>query len=480
MDLFTRHRISSSRPIITIIGMIVLLWALPCHGSDPHSAVYSTDSEKIFWFMLVSDTHIGAYGEPGSERLEWLTTEGRQVINPSFIVNAGDLTDCSGWNESGYPDGPYFSEWVEYNDIVTRNGMDATFYYDLPGNHDHFGDRDFFYYLNYSIQGLATGQTQISWTRTFNFGTYHFLGINTCGNDGAEFSFLPPAYGDNAGLDAAELQFIEADLAAHQDADLTMIFGHHLIVTRETDWDYVDDDEIEAMTMTALSYGADELIGLMDRYAPLMYAYGHSHVYREEFFTMDMDEGVLYLNAASMTKNDSKNYNVIAIDNNGISTVAPTMGVWPVVLITAPLDKNLGMRNDPFTANPTDITGESTPIRALVFDRNAVQRVEYRMYQITESLGETVGSAVEEVSAQADDEAIWFPMTQVATVHPYYPYLWTADCPNPLEGGVYTIMVRAVGSTTQRDSVPTAFPAAPVDDQGSCFIQGVSPSRPAI
>lgn len=472
MDFFSMHRISNPRSIMAVIGMLVLLWVQPSYGSNPHSAVYSTDSEKIFWFILASDTHIGAYGKPAGERLQWLVDEAKRVINPSFIVNTGDLTDCSGWHESGYPDGPYPAEWQEYNRIVTEYGMTPDFYYDLPGNHDHFGDRDFYYYLNYSIQGLATTQTQFSWDRTFDFGTYHFLAINTNGNDGAEFSFLPPAYGDNAGLDSAELAFIEADLAdpENREADLTMIFGHHLIVTRETDWSYFNDDELEATTMTALFYGADELIALMNRYSPLMYAYGHSHVYREEFFTKDMSEGVIYLNAASMTKNESKNYNIIAIDNNGISTVAPTIGVWPAVLITAPLDKNLGMRNDPYTAHAEDLTDGATPIRALVFDPNPVQRVDYRMYRVTESTGETVGNAVEEVSGRADNEDMWFSMTRVAVDHPVYPYLWTADCPNPLEGGVYTIEVRAVGTSTQRDSVPTAFPADPVDDQGSCFI----------
>jgi hypothetical protein len=450
---------------------LLFLGALcPVHASDPHSASYSTDDDNIFWFIQTSDVHIGARGVPGSENLAWLVSEAKDVIDPSFIVVTGDLTDSSNWNEMGYPDGPHIEEWEEYRDIVLNNGMDADFYYDLPGNHDHFGDETFYYYLNYSIQGFATGQTQVSWTRNFDFGTYHFLGINTCGHDGADFSMLPPTYGDNAGLDTAELEYIQDELEANKDADLTMIFGHHLIQKRETDWTYVTGDALEEMTMTALIYGGDALTALMEYYHPLMYAYGHSHVYREEFFVKDMSEGVFYLNVASLSKNDEKNYNIIAIDNNGISTTPHTVGVWPAVIITAPLDKNLGMENDPYTADAADLTVGATPIRALVFDKNPVTRVDYRMYKTTQDVGDIVGTGVSILGGLVESEDMWCSMTQVDPSHPDYPYLWEADCPNPLEGGDYTIEVRASGSTTQRDAVPTAFPADPVDDEGICFI----------
>jgi 3',5'-cyclic AMP phosphodiesterase CpdA len=478
LNMFLTIRSKESMAVSAALVCLFFFGALcPVQASDPHCASYSTDSEKIFWFVQTSDVHIGARGYPGSENLEWLVTEAKNVIKPSFIVVTGDLTDSSDRNEMGYPDGPHIEEWEEYWDIVNTDGINPDFYYDLPGNHDHFDDENFDYYLSNSIQGLATGQTQFSWTRTFDFGTYHFLGINTCGNDGAEFSMLPPTYGDNAGLDTDELKFIADDLEDNKNADLTMIFGHHLIVKRETDWSYLTGDALEEMTMTALIYGADAFTALMEYYHPLMYAYGHSHVYREEFFIKDMTEGVIYLNVASLSKNDEKNYNIIAIDNNGISTTPHTVGVWPAVIITAPLDRNLGMENNPYTADVEDLTGTSTPIRALVFDTNPVTRVDYRMYKITEDVGDIVGTGVGLVGGLVESEDMWCPMTQVAPSHPSYPYLWVSDCPNPLEGGDYTIEVRATGSSVQRDAVPTAFPADPVDDEGLCFITSAGSGR---
>jgi hypothetical protein len=463
--------------LATLLLLFLLSTVCPLKASDPYSASYSTDNDRIFWFIMMSDIHIGAEDSHGSENLEWMLTEAKDVINPSFIVAAGDLTDSTNWSVLGYPDGPHIEEWAEYLAILVRNGIDENFYYDLPGNHDHFGDQNFNYYLNHSIQGVATGQTQFSWTRTFNFGTYHFLGINTCGNDGADFSMLPPNYGDNAGLDSAELLFIEQELSNHSSADLTLVFGHHLIVKRSIDLTDLTLDEMEAMTMTALSYGADEFVALMDYYNSLIYGYGHSHVYREEFFINNMADGVVYLNVASLAKSDENNYNIIAIDCNGISTVPQTMRTWPVVIITAPLDKNLGMKNNPYTSGVADNSGNSTPIRALVFDKEPIMRVEYRMYKIQEPLGDIVEDGIRQVGRGLD--AVWHPMNQVASVHPNFPYLWEADCANPLEGGDYSIEVRAIGSTIQYDNIPTAFPAAPIEDEGTCFITSAAAGNPS-
>lgn len=469
MLYWNRAKIPKSA-LAAIFILLFLSTVCPLKASDPYSASYCRDTDRIFWFIIMSDIHIGAEDGHGSGSLEWIITEAKDVINPSFIIAAGDLTDSTNWSELGFPDGPHSEEWEEYRDILVRNDIDENFYYDLPGNHDHFGDKNFKYYLNYSIQGVATGQTQFSWTRSFDFGTYHFLGINTCANDGEDFSLLPPNFGDNAGLDSAELSFIKQELSDHSSAELTMVFGHHPIVKRPADLTDPSSEEVEALRMTALSYGADEFAGLMDSYCALMYGYGHSHLYHEEFFIKDMAEGLIYLNMASLAKSDENNYNIIAIDCNGISTISQTIRTWPAVIITAPLDKNLGMRNNPYTSGVADNIGDIAPIRALVFDKEPVTSVEYRTYKIQESHGKMVEVGIGQVGGSLD--VVWQPMNQVAPDHPYFPYLWEADSADPLEGEGYTVEVRAIGSTTQFDAIPTSIPADPVDDGGgaTCFI----------
>ncbi|MDY7030813.1 MAG: metallophosphoesterase [Thermodesulfobacteriota bacterium] len=388
-------------------------------ASDPLSAYYSSDNDRIFWFILISDAQIGAYNGNGSENLEWIVTEAKDVIEPEFIVNEGDLTDSTNWDSDLWPDGPWQDEWEEYLSILETNEVDSSFYYDIPGNHDHYNDEYFDYYLSYSIQGRATGQTQISWTRTFDFGTYHFLGINTAGNDGAGFNLWPiDNFGDHAGLDETELQFIEEELKQNKDVDLTLIFGHHPIEKRSSEW-----------TDTALSEGADEFVELMNQYGVLMYGYGHTHTYREEVFTQGMTEGVLYLNTKSIYSSDESQYTLIAIDCNGLSVVPVDLRTWPVVLITAPLDTGLGGGN-PFVYPVPKF--HSNPIRALVFDESPITSVQYRI----------------------DETSDWYPMTRVET----NPHLWEGQWDATLlsdEG--YTIEVQATGSSTRSDSITIGF-----------------------
>jgi len=470
----TRWRIAFSAVLPLFLMLIA---AFPLHSGSPGSAYYSAENDRIFWFAIISDIHIGAHGYSGSENLLWFLDEARDVINPLFIVNTGDLTDSTNWDTDIYPDGPHLEEWVQYKAIVDASGVTPDIYYDLPGNHDHYSDANFDYYLAYSLQGSATGQTQFSWREDLGFGTYHFLGVNTCGNDGAQFSLAPPYYGDNAGLDHVELTYINDELVANSDADLTMIFGHHAIDTRSPDlrdWALRDAQE---WTETALRSGADEFVSLMESYDVLMYGYGHSHIYREEFFVRDMTMGTIYLNVGSLTKSDADHYSIVAIDCNGISTTSHTLGVWPAVIITAPLDKNLGMKNNPYTTGVVDLSGDTAPVRALVFDKVPVTSVEYRMYQLLDSGGEFVQGGLGVISEFMKSQGMWQPMTQVDAGHASYPYLWEADCPTPLTGGTYTLEVRATGSTTQKDSIPTAFPSLPVDDNKNmwCFITAASP-----
>ena len=198
---------------------------LPLSAGDPHSAYYSPDTDKLLWFIHASDIHMGTSGSTDSTNLQWLTGQARNVINPSFIVVTGDLTDSTNGNIFGYPNGPYQAEWDQYKNILSRR-VNANIYFDIPGNHDAYNDQYFNYYLANSVQGRATGRTQASWTRTGSRGKYHFLGINTADNTGDPFSIFWP-YGDNAGLDSSELSFISGEMTANPDAKLTLVFGHH-------------------------------------------------------------------------------------------------------------------------------------------------------------------------------------------------------------------------------------------------------------
>jgi hypothetical protein len=409
-----------------LISVVILFWLLAgLHTSsfagNPHSAYYSPEHDKIFWFIHVADLHIGTRGTNDSNNLTWLVSTAKAVIEPEFIVAAGDLTDSTNGNFLGIPNGPYQTEWNEYKQILSTYGINKDNYYDIPGNHDAYNDRYFDYYRANSIQGSYTHPIQISWIRQFGLETYHFLGVNTADNTGAAFSLKWP-YGDYAGLDTGELSFIEQELKDHGDATLTLIFGHHPIRHKG------------ASTDTYLYYGADQFINLMDTYGVSLYGYGHLHVFSEEFFTDSgkMSEGVYYLDVASLGKSSQDQYNIIAIDCDGISIINKDIRSWPAVMITTPLNVNLGVVNNPYTYDVPNSSANT--IRALVFDQNQVNSVQYRI-----------------------NGGAWYPMQQVSAVPPRHPHLWEASWnASALPEGPCTIEVMASSASgTSADMIST-------------------------
>ncbi len=380
-------------------------------ASDPYSAYYGSYNDRLFWFVHISDIHIGASGAQDSTNLNWLVTQAKSVIQPSFIVATGDLTDST---DGGlFPNGPYQSEWNQYRSIVDGS-VSADSYYDLPGNHEAYNDRYFTYYRLNSIQGRATNATQVSWTRSFTFGTYLFIGLNTADNTGSGFSIFPP-YGDHAGLDAAELSFIDSELRAHAGANLNLIFGHHPIVPTGNSSD------------TYLYYGATELEALMNSYLTSLYGFGHTHVFDERFFTKGITNsaGVFYFNVASLGKSSGNNFTLKAIDCDGLSSVTQTVNTWPLVLITAPLDSHLGGVENPYNYPVYNTAGN--PIRALVFDPGTISRVEYRI----------------------DDTGSWYPMSPTG-LSQVWSALWDASA---LLQGDHSIRVQATTSSGVRSNI---------------------------
>ena len=104
----------------------------------------------------------------------------------------------------------------------------------------------------------------------------------------------------------------------------------------------------------------------MNSYGASLYGYGHTHVSSEKFFTQNMTDGVFYFNVSALGKDSPNQYTVTAIDCNGISSVTQTVGTWPVVLITAPMDRRSGRYCQSLCVYGDN--GASNPIRALVFD----------------------------------------------------------------------------------------------------------------
>ena len=87
---------------IWVAGLILFLSGVnsPSSAGQPFPAYYSPDNDRVFWFIHLSDIHIGALGSQDSQNLQWIVTDGATVIDPSFIVASGDLTDSTGLFQS--------------------------------------------------------------------------------------------------------------------------------------------------------------------------------------------------------------------------------------------------------------------------------------------------------------------------------------------------------------------------------------------
>ena len=242
--------------------------------------------------------------------------------------------------------------------------------------------------------------------------------MNTADNTGAAFSIFWP-YGDYAGLDSSELAFIATELGAHPTAKLTLVFGHHPLAATGNSQD------------TYIYYGLNEFVSYLNSNGASLYGYGHTHASSESFYTAGMTEGVFYFNVSALGKDSPNQFTVTAIDCNGIASVTQTAGTWPVVLITAPMDKNLGKNVNPYTYSVTN--SAANPIRALVFDTGAVNQVQYRI--------DLAGS--------------WYPMQRTAATNLSYPHLWEASWnASALASGEHTIEVQAsTASGVRTDTV---------------------------
>ncbi|MBM4373319.1 MAG: metallophosphoesterase, partial [Deltaproteobacteria bacterium] len=335
-------------PARTVALLLTLACLHPRTAAGWPEVQYLDHPGDLTWFVAFSDTHVGAsdllYGSKDLVRLGWATTELVSVVEPAFVVNAGDLTDASGLGP--IPTGQIETEWIEYAETLAAGGMDAAFYHDLPGNHDHYGDGDLSHYRTWSVSGASDDQVNHAWTFTTPATGYLALGLATCASDGQPSPF------DNAGLDEVDRAFVTDTMAQHPAEPLVVVFGHHPV--------------------SALDEGRDFLEELLSQDRVGLYLYGHTHDY-----AVFWDLGALHVNVRSLTKNDNLHVALVALDGRGLSLRVFDEGDWPQVLITAPLDRDLGGGNATAAPIPWHLT--AAPLRALAFDPSGVAAVEWNV-----------------------------------------------------------------------------------------------------
>jgi hypothetical protein len=93
-------------------------------------------------------------------------------------------------------------------------------------------------------------------------------------------------------------------------------------------------------------------VGPLDSSGTSLYSYGHTHASSQQFYSQGMGDGVFYFNVSALGKGSPNQYTVGAMDCHGLSALTQAVGTWPVVLITAPMDRTLGGANPTPTRPP--------------------------------------------------------------------------------------------------------------------------------
>jgi hypothetical protein len=328
------------------VALALLAHPGPAHAGDPFLAEYTSDPTRIFWFVQITDTHIDNFLYVGEvEQLELALNEAVDVIQPFLVVNTGDLTDhTDGINYLGPPN---LAEWILYRSITDDAGMGPDIYFDIPGNHDFYGD-DGSFYLAHAVQGVAQGTTQPDMTLDLPFGTYHFVSGATPHNDSPP---LPWPF-DNKAFTDAELDEVEAHLMAHMDARLTFMFGHH--------------------DLEDCSRGGD-FRQLMIDYGAAHYAHGHEHD-----LGMRENLGILRFRCSALGQKATENICIWAVDADTVSWgITDATNPWPAAVITAPADAMLGTDDsipNPY-APPVPQACTDAPVRVMAWDASGVSEV---------------------------------------------------------------------------------------------------------
>ncbi|HEY3355814.1 MAG TPA: hypothetical protein VGQ83_21355 [Polyangia bacterium] len=317
-------------------------------------AYYADDADGVFYFLHLSDSHIGAitsgpYADDHNshDHLVWGLGEAVQVVQPVFVVMTGDLTDASWSIVPAY--GPQQDEWDTYKSIVAAAGMTPTFYYDVIGNHDLYADQDGPHYLANSLQGQTHHSWHFDWTHSTSRGDYYFFAMNNIGNYMAPFT-----YGIGEVTDA-EFNALQAGVLAHTSAPLTIVFGHQPI-DRPANWQRMGD-----------------LLGQHGAY----YVHGDTHERHEKLVGQVVVNEITALGKGDQTTGqDNDNFAIVAIDHDAfIYRSGTTMAPWPFVVITAPVSHDLHDGADnPYAYKPC-LHSTTSPVRALVFSKDPLTGV---------------------------------------------------------------------------------------------------------
>ena len=347
--------------------------------------ILSGEDYDIFWWIHISDTQFvwwNYYSDANGPRwsriqdAEYFFNTTAKVINPVCIINSGDLVDSDYVSYMSINSGQNQEEWELYNTTISNSVWNHTNYFYIVGNHDIYYDEGFTYYLNYSIAGSYTNTDQYHVNLELPFGNYSFYLLSTTEDYGLAFPF-----GLGGHMSNNELEWFENKLMAHDDANVSFVFGH----------------QPPFEVFSSRSPSGNTMIELMDEHGVDFYGTGHGH-----------DNNYQKINGMAAVETtklhaDKVSYRIVAVDNDGISSsVQSGLQEFPVGIITNPIDEH-------YAIGDFDIKSEQhqnpDKIRTLAFDPDGIASVVWRHDGMEDGVWKTM-IHVESALYEADWEDI--------------------------------------------------------------------------
>ena len=279
-----------------------LLWTVS--GGIPRAGLLGqAQAATGFSFVQISDTHLGFNTAPNPDPAATLqeSLAAARAATPSLMLHTGDVTHLSRAGE--------FDRAVQ---IIGSAGIECRY---IPGEHDVVEDDGNSFYARFPAGKDRGGAS------SFDAGGVHFIALN---------NVMDVKPGKLGTLGAAQLAFLEQDLAGRSASTPIVVFSHMPLYVLYEAWGWGTEDGAQALA-------------LLRRFGSVTVLNGHIHQ------TMQKVEGTLAFHSGRSTAFPQNQPGVgrpgpmrdVPAEQLrrmlGISRVARVPGETPLAVVSQPL-----------------------------------------------------------------------------------------------------------------------------------------------
>jgi hypothetical protein len=209
----------------TMAGGVASSITLDAAQAAPKSEV------KPFTFLQVSDSHIGFAKDPNPDARatfrEAVSKIKAMPVKPDFIIHTGDITQLS-----------KAAEFDDADQILKEAGLTV---FHVPGEHDMLDEGNGRAFLDRYGNGAGQGVLGDGWY-SFDHNGAHFVAL---------INVKELKAGGMGHLGAAQLEWLQKDLAGLRSSTPVIVFTHVPMWTVYEQWGWGTDDAAQALSLLA-------------------------------------------------------------------------------------------------------------------------------------------------------------------------------------------------------------------------------------